>query len=1602
VGTLSIAELAATVTPPNATVVGPTAVVIQDPPVTLDANWAWPTDTATYFMYYTVRNASNQPIVGFQNGALLTEQPSRSAPPSYTLSSDLFPPTDTGFESDTEVIFPGGIRLRNVVLSSLAGAETLPADAGGAVIPTFSAQASFELSRDNGATWQPVTIAPEGTARAALTVSGGTRSFDTEMLQLDLSGGTLPSDLQFRESPSQPSLGSLTAIEAGSRFQISSFFDVFLEVSSDGGTTWLPAATPVLLDLAPPPVVTLNRSLNVVRVWTGQGVFANDFHIEFEARDAADLRFLDLDDVDPRGYFDGVFVTNRVVAFNALSNRVSITWYFPDTCFPGDFMPAYFGFTLFGGVRFRAVDWYWTYNGERLINYQDVWQDWIKNPLTFQLEDVIQPRPIPTPPPPPFPPTPVTYLSRITGSQPSSLSIAELAVTAVPPNAVDPDPVPVAVTLLEPVSYAWAWPGGDPTYFMYYDLLDEYEQPVAGFQNACILTPRPTATGGTPVATPTDAFPTPDGVYGAAPGAITPFGAAGWVRNFSVALSGPGGEPPPAGDAVLRTVAADVSFQLNVGGDTLNLSVPAQPTFRAASAGVAGGARLYDTELVDLSLDPAALPPGIAVRESPSKASLGSSSVLPQPGTYRIDSFFDVFLEVSSDGGATWTPASAPVRVTLTLPAPPATPVTLNRSLNTVRVWNQPGMLANDFHIEFVARDLANGFIDLNDLDPFGYVGTIATNRIVTFDALTKRVSITWQFADICVTNDAPAFFGFTVFGGIRYEAVDWYWTRDGVRIWSYEDVWQDWIKFNGSLRDVIVRRTPVIPPPLLPMPVRAVSRTVGTQPAPVTAAVLATLVQPPNSVWPDPGPVAFSPTVTNLVAEWAWPGSDPSYFVFYDLLDDAGAPIAGFQNASTLVAPPASAGETPQFAATDLFPPPTLRYKEASGEPMWVTYGGIRWTRDFTVRALSPGLPLPPPGEASLATFPAVVCFDVSSDGGSTWQSVSASAEATARIVATGLTGTFDAELLGLDLASSDLPAGLRLREAPTLPSQGRTTVTPVADGYMIDSFFDVFLECSVNGGGTWLSADRAARLAVQPICAETTVTESSFLPNDTYGAGRSPYFAFFPEFTLTDFTMSHFTHASAWPLPGVPRSHAFMGRVGFNINWPHSTLGVWATLRAEVTLTHLATDGDSQVYDAWFTRFDLYGGSLPDGLLLRLRSANPGDASGCATVRPDGAGGYRLCSFFDVWLEVSSDGGTSWTSAQGPSGLNIASSEINGSVIETWVDPVTRRALVLFSAPMGSSALNPDNYSFDGYTPASVQRLGDGRGILATLPHPPLSPCQAVIQSVYDAEGGLMQPSYFAANARQGLIQTHDVAAASLTVGQPDNPPEHPGLRGSSVVLIEVPQSGHASDSDADGLDDAPARVLDVSLASADGRYALRSNGSTLVFGSAEELANPVNKHLDVPPFGNGQGVLHIGQFNFIVEIEGVTYTPESGVALQGAFLDAYMAGGESLGWSTEPPYVPLLDGEGSPSGYTLGGLTLLPDLPAVSLSFASGGAPGELRWPKPSTNLRVQVATSLSLQDWVTIDPSEYVDEGTYWSYPITFSETSGFYRLRLLEE
>ncbi len=79
--------------------------------------------------------------------------------------------------------------------------------------------------------------------------------------------------------------------------------------------------------------------------------------------------------------------------------------------------------------------------------------------------------------------------------------------------------------------------------------------------------------------------------------------------------------------------------------------------------------------------------------------------------------------------------------------------------------------------------------------------------------------------------------------------------------------------------------------------------------------------------------------------------------------------------------------------------------------------------------------------------------------------------------------TGTFQTEMLAMSLNGNSPFGPYMLRESPTLPSLGQTSISDIGGGlYRIDSFFDVFTELSIDGGATWIPSVSASHVVLSP----------------------------------------------------------------------------------------------------------------------------------------------------------------------------------------------------------------------------------------------------------------------------------------------------------------------------------------------------------------------------------------------------------------------------------------------------------------------------------------------------------------------------------------
>jgi hypothetical protein len=161
---------------------------------------------------------------------------------------DCLPPAGSAYSGSIAhhfSFFGTTVDLANLALRNFSSCSSPPAS-----VPSATATSSFNALMDFTASVNGAGAVP-GTSNAQATImvrfnhqTGSTRYFDTEMLQLDLSGPSLPLGAMIRESPTMPSVGQTTIQSlGGGNYAIDSFFDIFFEISLDGGQNWAPESS---------------------------------------------------------------------------------------------------------------------------------------------------------------------------------------------------------------------------------------------------------------------------------------------------------------------------------------------------------------------------------------------------------------------------------------------------------------------------------------------------------------------------------------------------------------------------------------------------------------------------------------------------------------------------------------------------------------------------------------------------------------------------------------------------------------------------------------------------------------------------------------------------------------------------------------------------------------------------------------------------------------------------------------------------------------------------------------------------------------------------------------------------------------------------------------------------------------------------------------------------------------------------------------------------------------------------------------------------------------------------------------------------------------
>jgi len=1144
--------------------------------------------------------------------------------PEYFSSQPLLPPPASVYISPAQwhVLFAQGIIIRDVRHRFFTQHFPLP-PLGTSQSESFSSEVDFEVSTDNGGTFQPAS----GTANVTVQVThsqdvGSKMVFSTEMLQLDLTSG----GMMLRESPTLHSTGQTTVRPVAGGYMISSFFDVFTEVSVNGGASWQPAQQAGHVEMHPDPlqVTPVSHPTPLLPPPNGGYVSPAQWHAL---------------------YAQGIIIRDVRHKF-----------------FTGSLPPP-----PPGGTQ--------TENFNSQIDLQ-VSTD---GGNTFQAVRVAAP-------------VQVTVASH--GSSTDTIYDTEMtSLTLNLPNGVmireSPTEPSRGQTEIDLQS--------DGTYKVssFFDIFPEVSLNGGGTWSAA--TNGPVRMALVPIAPevpkPNPNLPPLDGSY-VSPAQWHAYYANGIIiTNASHDRFTQTQPPPPPGGSQTEGFGSRVTGQVSMNG-----GASFQPFSAPASVSVAvtsrsdldtGATRFFDTEMLSLSLSGGTLPGGIMVRESPSKASLGRTSVRTTAAGYEISSFFDVFTEVSLDGGVNWSPQTSQPAGMALVPTPQQCSIAISCPADIVVNAASPAGAVVTYPAPTVVGSCGPFNVACNPPSgstfPIGATVTTCTAS----DSLGNSASCSFK---VTVRATKPGFFPNPLLP-----------PPNGVYITPqlYHQLYANGIiirdikhrRFVGSQPapapgEVQVHQfgsvvelehsmdggatfQKVSAPANCTVRVSSVSSTGGFAAALVGTQAFDTEMLAldiaggslPAGVMIRESPTLASTGQTTVRQVGGGYMIDSFFDIFTEISTDGGANWSPAQGAAHVELRPDVALITPIPAAASLLPPPDDAYISPAQYHILTAQGIV--IKDVRHSFFTHSMPPPPPGATQIHQFDSQVDMMLSQDGGNTFRPVRAPGAVVVEVEAVGSpdSGLYDTEMLSLNIQGGDLPAGVMIRESPTEPSRGQTEIDAQADGtYRIGSFFDIFPEVSLDGGQSWVPAQSPAHVELVKGAPEQTEPNPNLPPLDGKYVSPAQWHAYYANgIIISNASHDRFTQTQPPPPPGGSQTENFgsrvSGQISLNGGASFTPFSAPASVAISVQSRADLDTGNTRFFDTEMLALSVSGGTLPGGIMVR---ESPSKASlGRTSVRTS-ATGYQISSFFDIFPEVSIDGGQNWLPSQSlPTHMSLGSSQ-------------------------------------------------------------------------------------------------------------------------------------------------------------------------------------------------------------------------------------------------------------------------------------------------------------------------------------------------------
>jgi hypothetical protein len=304
--------------------------------------------------------------------------------------------------------------------------------------------------------------------------------------------------------------------------------------------------------------------------------------------------------------------------------------------------------------------------------------------------------------------------------------------------------------------------------------------------------------------------------------------------------------------------------------------------------------------------------------------------------------------------------------------------------------------------------------------------------------------------------------------------------------------------------------------------------------------------------------------------------------------------------------------------------------------------------------------------------------------------------------------TGSWDTEIISMSLSGDVGGVSIDIRESPSLPSPGETSVLDNGDGsFQIDSFFDVFTELSIDGGPFQPQTNGAGRMDLEPIRPSVDLPSPGLPPESnpvncdaivSMYAGVDLHALFPNGIDFSNPRHQCFENVNVSVDPGTgDETETFDSTVEGIFDDGSSPGRVELTGPVQI-VTRAKGGATTGSWDTEIVSMSLSGDV--GGVSIEIRESPSLPSPGETKVADNGDGTFNIDSFFDVFTELSIDGGPFQPQTNGAGRMDLQRAtprvDLNSPLLPPESNPVDCGNLISMYAGVDLHALFPNGIEF------------------------------------------------------------------------------------------------------------------------------------------------------------------------------------------------------------------------------------------------------------------------------------------------------------------